>query len=122
MAIFRSLNIPGIVGSLLGSRADVVTLTKITPGNRNPANLTGGTNASTTNTVARGYVSDYTTSQVDGTLIAKGDRCVVIYTSTLRGVAPAPGDRITADNSSYVIVRVEDRDPAGARYVCQVRG
>lgn len=120
MAIFRSLNIPGLVGTLLGGQAAFVTLTKITPGNRSPTNLAGGTIPSSRNYAARGYVSDYASGQVDGTMIQRGDRCVVIYASTL-SVVPEPGDRVTVDGVGYALIRVEDRDPAGARYVCQVR-
>lgn len=122
MGMFGSLNLKGIVGSVLGSRAGVVVLFKLDAGMRTTGRLTNGSNPAATSYACRGYVSDYATSLINGTDIAAGDRCLVVYASTLpAGVEPLANDRVTVDGATYTIVRLEDRDPAGVRYVCQVR-
>lgn len=118
--MFRAFGLPGLLGSVLGQHAGTVTLTKITAGNRTPTNLPGGTNPSSRNYTGRGYVADYSTSQIDGTQIVRGDKMLVIYASTI-GAAPEPGDRVRVDGTLYAVIGVDDLDPAGARYVCQVR-
>jgi hypothetical protein len=118
------LDLAGIVadaidqaGGLLG-----VTLTKKTPGTRNPADLTAGTNPTSTPYACEGVVSDYTTRLIDGTLVATGDRRILILGATLpAGVVPSSGDQVTIESLTYDVVRVT-RDPAAASYELQVRG
>ena len=98
-----------------------ITLTKVAPGTRTPGTLTGGTNPVETDYTGRGFTDDYEDYQIDGTIIQRGDRKVVIFGASLpSGIIPTPNDKTTAESVERVIVNVE-RDPAGATYLCQVR-
>ena len=98
-----------------------ITLTKVAPGTRTPGTLTGGTNPTETVHTVKGFVNDYTDYQIDGTIIQRGDRKVVILGGSLsNGTVPEPNDKVTAESEQRVIINVE-RDPASATYICQVR-
>jgi len=120
--IFKA-DIAGKINKALGNLVFDLTLTKVEPGTRTPGTLTGGTNPTETGHTVKGFVDEYKDYQIDGTLIQRGDRKVVILGGSLSsGVIPEPGDKITAEGETRTIV--EDgvkRDPAGATYTCQVR-
>ena len=120
--IFKA-DIAGKINKALGNLVFDLTLTKVEPGTRTPGALTGGTNPTETGHTVKGFVDEYKDYQIDGTLIQRGDRKVVILGGSLSsGVIPEPGDKITAEGETRTIV--EDgvkRDPAGATYTCQVR-
>ena len=98
-----------------------ITLTKVTPGVRTPGSLTSGTNPVETDYIAEGFTDDYEDYQIDGTIIQRGDRKVVILGASLpSGVIPTPNDKTTAEAVERTIINV-DRDSAGATYLCQVR-
>jgi fructose-1-phosphate kinase PfkB-like protein len=100
-----------------------ITLTKVEPGTRTPGSLTGGTNPVETAHTVKGFVDHYQDRHIDGTLIQRGDRKIIILGGSLpSGVVPEPSDKLTAEGETRAIV--EDgvtRDPAGATYTCQVR-
>lgn len=97
-----------------------VTLEKITGGTRSSSNPTSRTQSTTTYT-GRGFVDDYETKHIDGTIVLQGDRKVIIFGASLpSSVVPKPGDRTTIESETKTIVNVI-RDPAGATYECQVR-
>lgn len=97
------------------------TLTKLTPGARG-ATATAGTNPTTTNYAARGFVADYAAHLVDGTIITRQDRRVsLIGASIAGGAVPAVNDRVTIEGATYTIQKV-GRDAASAMYVLQARG
>lgn len=120
--IFKA-DIAGKINKALGNLVFDLTLTKVETGTRTPGALTGGTNPTETGHTVKGFVDEYKDYQIDGTLIQRGDRKVVILGGSLSsGVIPEPGDKITAEGQTRTIV--EDgvkRDPAGATYTCQVR-
>ena len=98
------------------------TLTKVTPGARTPGSLTAGTNPTTTTHAAKGFLDDYKDFQVDGTVVVRGDRIVVLLGASIAGSqVPAPGDRVTIESEEFNIINVK-RDPAAATYACQARG
>lgn len=99
------------------------TLFRIVPGTRDPAATTSGVNPATRRAGFRGIVADYTTDQIDGTVIISGDKRVLILGGTLpKGVVPVPDDQLAIDGlTDLYIVRVT-RDPASAAYSCQARG
>ena len=98
------------------------TLVRSTPGTRTAAATGSGTNPTTTSHSARGVVGDYTDYQMDGTLVQRGDRWVLLLASTITGLAvPQPGDKVTIQGATYLVVRVKS-DPANATYTAQVRG
>jgi len=96
------------------------TLTKVTPGTRTPGALGGGTNPTTTTYAVRGFVEDFDTRMIDGTIITAKDRKVTILGHGLT-VEPAPQDKITIESKTYQVVHVK-RDPAAATYTLHVRG
>lgn len=118
------LDIAGIVASAIDSAGGLlaVTLTKMTPGTRNPLDPTAGTNPTSTPYTCEGVISDYANRQIDGTLVKTGDRQVLILGATLpAGIVPGPNDHVTIEGLPYDVVRVT-RDPAAAAYTLQVRG
>ncbi len=118
--IFRADIAGEIYKGFKGQVFDVV-LTKVVPGVRTPGSLTAGTNPVETGYTGEGFVDDYKEYQIDGTIIQRGDRKVVIFGASLpSGVIPEVNDKNTAEGLVRTIVNVE-RDPAGATYLCQSR-
>jgi hypothetical protein len=98
------------------------TLTVVTGAARTAGSLTGGTNPTTTSHTAKGFLDDYKDFQIDGTIVQRGDRMVVLLGASIDPAAvPTAGDRVTIEGESFNIVNVE-RDPAAATYTMQVRG
>lgn len=99
------------------------TLTKRTPGTRNPTAISAGTNATEQTFKATGLVADYKAYQIDGTLIKAGDRQVLLFGASIEtGVLPEPLDRIAIAGETLTIVKEGvTRDPAKAVYTCQCR-
>lgn len=115
------LDIAGIVADAIGPGVLDATLTKEVAGNRTEGSLTGGMNAVPTNYGCRGFVDDYSASQIDGTLIRENDHKVTLLGGTLpSGVIPQQGDEILIEGTTYEVIKVK-RDPAAATYTCQAR-
>jgi hypothetical protein len=114
-----------IVASALvkASMTKAAVLTKVTPGTRLPGAVTGGTNPTTQDFTARGIVQDHTALLAAGTLIAGVTRVIRMIGATIAtGAVPEPGDRITIEGSTSVIVdEGVERDPASATYLCQCK-
>lgn len=114
-------DIAGKVAGALGKHLLPATLTSKTPGTRTAGSLSAGTNSDSTQASARGIIDDYDSAQIDGTLIQKDDRKVLLLGGTISGgVVPKPGDQVAIEGSTYNVVRVA-RDPAAATYTLQVR-
>lgn len=122
MATLFGVDVAGILAAELGPGMLAATLTVVTPGVRNPADLAAGTNATTAVHACRGIIADYTTREIDDALIKMGDRKVTLLAKTISGgsVVPKPNDKVTIEGATYRIVRVE-RDAAASHYDCQVR-
>lgn len=118
-------DIAGIVGTAIvgAGMTRAAVLTKTTPGTRLPGAVTSGTNPTTQAFAAQGIVQDTTQMLAAGTLIAGVNRVIRLFASTIAGgAAPAPGDRITIEGSTSVIVAGGvSRDAASATYLCQCR-
>lgn len=115
------LDIAGLVASSLGGHLLPATLTVVTAGARG-SDPTAGTNPTQVSHACRGVLEDYATRTIDGTMVRVGDRRALLLGGTLpAGVVPKPGDTVTIEGATFNVVRVE-RDPAGAAYVCQLRG
>jgi hypothetical protein len=115
------IDIAGIVNEAMGSGLPVVTLVKVTAGVRVDGSLTGGTNPTTNQFPARGFVDDYKDAAIDGTLIKRGDRKVLVLGASIAGSqVPTQGDKLIAESRTYEVVDVK-RDPASATYECQCR-
>jgi len=102
------------------------TLTKVTPATRTAGSLAGGTNPTTATFACKGFIDSQEVRDRKGNLVSSGKKRVVLVGDTIdggSGVAPAPGDRILIEGTTYVIPDdgEVDRDPAAATYTCDVR-
>lgn len=120
---FLGVDIAGLVNKHLSPIVKAATLVKKTSGTRDSADLAGGTKPSSAPFTARGFVANYRDGQIDGTLITKSDRKIVLIADSIASAqVPKPGDRITIEGATFVIK--DDgvsRDPASATYVCRSR-
>lgn len=114
-------NISGKVAAALGSKLLAATLVKRTPGTRTTTARDAGTNPTESRHTARGIVEEYSATQIDGTLVRRGDRRVLLLADTIAGrKVPAQNDSIVIEGQTYVVVAVT-RDPDAATFTCQVR-
>lgn len=71
----------------------------------------------------RGIVSKYRTRDIDGTLVRRGDRQVILSTSGI--VEPKAGDTVTIDDEVMTVVDADIIRPAPGQvavaYIVQVR-
>lgn len=117
------IDIAGIVNAELGPGLLPATLQVVTPGSRDPLNVTSGTNPTVVEYSCRGVLEDYDDRQIDGELILRGDRKVLLLGKSIGGgaVEPKPGDQVTIEGRTFSVIGVT-RDPAAATYTLQVRG
>lgn len=112
-------NIAGDIAKALGPLLLPGKLLSKSPGTRTTS--TGGRNPKTATATFRGILDSYKDSQIDGTIIKKGDRMILMLGDTLpTGRIPEPNDEAEIEGSRFKIVAV-DRDPDAASYVCQAR-
>jgi len=116
-------DIAGIVGNAIvgAGMTRSAVLTKVTPGTRMPGAIARGTNPTTQDFAAQGIVQDTRSLMASGTLLKDVTRVIRLFASTIEGGAvPVPGDRITIEGSTSVVVAGGvSRDPAGACFVAQ---
>jgi len=125
MANIFGLNLAKIINDSINQAGGLVPLTLYsrTPGTRTTGDPAGGTNASEAPASGQGIIEDYEDSQIDGTIVRKGDRRVLIMGDSLpSGVMPQLNDSVEIEGVTYKVVGVPARDPAAATYTCQVRG
>lgn len=97
------------------------------PGQRDPANPTKAPQPGPpTQYPCRGFIEDFSTFSIDGTLIKAGDRKVTLLGNTIaKGTVEPEGgvnkDQVTVEGKTWAVHRVLSRDPAAATYVLQVR-
>lgn len=114
------IDIAGEIGEAFDGQLVPATLTKVTPGQRTES--TGGTNPTSKPYPCQGIIEHYVGRQIDGTRIRANDRRILLIANSLpAGIVPAHGDRVTIEGSTWNVVTLEDRDPAGATYVVQAR-
>lgn len=127
MADLLNGGIAKLVGTALvnAGMTKPATLTKVTPGVRQPGAIAAGTNPTERTFAARGLVADMRSFQASGTLLKDISRVVRLFGSTIAdGAVPEPGDRISIEGTTSTIAGeggAVSRDPAGASYVCQCR-
>jgi len=115
------VDLPAVVAQAGDGLAQDMTLTVVTPGTATPGSYTSGTNPTTASKTARGYVTDYATTEIDGTVVKQGDRLVVLFAASIQdATVPKPADWITVSSTKYRILAVTS-DPANAIYRCQAR-
>lgn len=119
------VDISGLVRKHVAPGVLDATLVKVAPGTRTPGALTGGTNPTPTSYPCRGFIDKQRVAFTNGSTVKDGNKVVVLIGDTIdngSGVAPAPGDRIIIEGTTYVIPEggTIDRDPAAATYACEV--
>ena len=96
------------------------TLFSVTP--QAPSSGNSITPSEPTQHRARGFIEEYEDSEIDGTIIRKGDRKVTLFGGSIQpAVAPKTNDQVSIEGDTYDVQRISSRDPAGATYVLQVR-
>lgn len=116
------LDIAAIVNGAMGSGLPDVTLVKVTSGGRDPADPTSQLAETTANKAAKGFIENYSEEALTNTSIRRTDRLIsVLGDSIADGAVPQMGDRLVAEGTTWEIVSVPGRDPAGAVYLCQAR-
>lgn len=120
---FLGVDIAKLVDKNLSAKLKPATLQKKTAGTRSTTDLAGGTQPTSADFSAQGFVAEYKEHQIDETLIQRGDRRVVLIGNSIAGLQiPDPGDRIIIEDTTYVIQgEGVGRDPASATYTCHCR-
>jgi len=114
-------DIAGKVYAALKGQLLAATLTKITPGTRTPGSLTAGTQPTTTDYAAEGFIDSKNRKDIAGTLIENGDVVVVLIGNSIASAAvPEVGDKVTIEGAAYWI-KALDRDPDAATYTMLAR-
>jgi len=101
------------------------TITKQTAGTYSTS--TGVASVSTSTQSAYGALFDYENKNIDGTLVKKGDRKLLLSALNTAGAvltAPSVNDTVTANSVTYTIVAIRPIAPSGVAvaYDCQIRG
>jgi len=101
------------------------TITKQTAGTYSTS--TGVASVSTSTQSAYGALFDYENKNIDGSLVKKGDRKLLLSALNTAGAAltaPSVNDTVTANSVTYTIVAVRPVAPSGlaVAYDCQIRG
>jgi len=101
------------------------TITKQTAGTYSTS--TGVASVSTSTQSAYGALFDYENKNIDGTLVKKGDRRLLLSALNTAGAAltaPSVNDTVAANSVTYTIVAIRPIAPSGVAvaYDCQIRG
>ena len=101
------------------------TITKQTAGTYSTS--TGVASVSTSTQSAYGALFDYENKNIDGTLVKKGDRRLLLSalnTALAALTAPSVNDTVAANSVTYTIVAIRPIAPSGVAvaYDCQIRG
>lgn len=119
------LDIGSIVNRAVSAAGGVtpLTLRRVTVGARSASNPTGGLPERVTTSSGQGILESFSDTQVDGTLIERGDRSVLILAASLNpNIVPTPGDEIVIDGfTGRIVPNGVRQDPAAATYTCQIR-
>jgi len=118
---FFGVDVPGIIGDVLGPEFPAATLTKVTPSEEG----SGSDEPDRRDFPCKALVSDYSETFVALNTSLRGRRRVLILSATLDPTAvPEPGDEVTATDGTGVARRytIADGgvsfDALGAVYEC----
>lgn len=116
------VDIAGIIATTVAPGLLPATLTQFTEGSE-PVRRTSAPTVTPVAHSCRGIWEDYDPDMVrDSVLVLAGDRKALLIGDTLpAGIVPKPGDAVTIEGLTLVVVRVEARDPAAATYLLQCR-
>lgn len=116
------IDIAGTIADAMGDGLLPCTLHKVTSGTRSATDPTAGLSVVERAVPCRGILEHFRSSQIDGELVKVGDRRGLILGGTLpSGVVPEEDDYFTCESTRMRIVRIIDRDPAGASWQIQLR-
>ena len=123
MSELFGVDISGLVAEHVGPGVFPAVLIVSTTGTRVAGSLTQGTASTETSYSGRGFVDTYSNSSIDGTLIQRNDRKIVLIADTFPAGTPAPkkSDKITIQSNTWNVVGNVGSDPANAIYECQSR-
>lgn len=126
MAKLFGIDIARTVDASIRSAGGVLngTLTRSTPGTRDPDRLAGGTNPTPTIYSFRGFIETAGERRPGGLEPTSNAVVSVLGASVTPAATPTTGDRVTIEGETYELVELIDRDPAAAlyRFKAQVRG
>lgn len=117
-------DIAGEVARELGPLLLDCVLTRVTGTTREPGNLAGGTQPTTTTYPCQGFEAALEQRHLANTLVKATDVMVVLLGDTISGggVVPRAGDRVqVAGGVTRAVVAIVDRDAAAATYSLAVR-
>lgn len=101
---------------LLTSKGKVVTFTRYTSTDFDPAQ---GINTTTTSTfTGNGAAFGYKSGEIDGTVVIKGDIRLIVDAMT---TPPLIEDNVTIDSLIYRVMNVEKVNPAGTPVIYKVQ-
>lgn len=108
-----------IAHDMIDEYGQAVAITHNSAGSYNPA--TGSAAITTITQAGIGAVVDYVANQIDGTLIQRGDKQLLLATHNIS--APQLDDLVTTGGVTYAIKHVTTLAPAGLSviYECQLR-
>jgi len=112
------VDISGLINKNISPGVNDATLIKPTAGVRTPGQLTGGTNPTTANYAAKGFIDTLDKTRLEASLVDVADALVqLVGDSIAGGQVPRQGDYITILGTTFNILSVEV-DPALALYSC----
>lgn len=117
------VDIAGLIADAMDGQLFDVTITRYTPGERDPNNLTGGLpQTPATVTGISGFWEDFTGQPPPGVEVELNDRKAVLIGDTIpAGGLPLRNDAIEIEGQTLYAVQLIGRDPASAVYVYQCR-
>lgn len=118
--ILFGIDIAKIVDQNISAGLLDATLHSFTYGDRDPENPGLGIPRVEVSTACKGVLTFYDDKDIDGTLVKRGDRLVLLIGETLGGVVPVEENDVTIEGRRYHVIEVR-RDPAAATFSLQVR-
>ena len=110
------IDIPAIVDEALSDGLLDATLTRRTPGTRDTADITGGTQPISNTFTAKGFIEDFTERELVNMDVEIGDRKITLIANSIQNMqVPEVGDRVFIKNETWNVMRV-DSDPVNATY------
>nr|WP_295383549.1 hypothetical protein [Pseudoxanthomonas sp.] len=98
-----------VADELLAELGQSVTIRHRTAGAYDPA--TGSVTVTTSDEAGYGAVFDYDTKHIDGTMIVRGDKYVLL--SPVGITAPDTDDRLIIGGVDYAVIGIKTEAPAG---------
>jgi hypothetical protein len=116
------IDIAKLVHKNMSSMLLDAVLEKVVSGTRTSGSLTSGKNKTETEYTCKGFTDSFEDRRIDGTVIKRGDRKVLLIGDSIQsGAVPEVNDKVTIESKTYRILSIMERDPAAATYVLHCR-